>query len=268
MRTYNQSMSWASRRRFIYLTGTVIFLMVLFGGPLAIWYFTIPPTCTDGIQNQGETAVDKGGPCPILDERTLQPVAILWARSFSVRDGSYNAIAYIQNPNGGAGVMHAHYRFGLYDENNVLVAERFGDTFIMPGTITPVLEGRIDTGNRVVAHAYFQLTDPSLVWQRLQNPAAQIKVNNVELSDETTEPRLTATVVNNSVVDLTNISFTAVIFDPAGNAFAGSGTILPQLNAGDTAPVVFTWPDPFNIQTGRIDIIPIAAPIPSKPVQQ
>lgn len=253
-------MSWASRRRTTYLFGVIAFFVIVLGVPTAYWYFSIPPTCSDGIRNQGETAVDKGGPCFVLDERALQPYATLWARSFRIRDGSYNAVAYIQNPNQNAGVGTAHYRFGLYDPENVLVAEREGVMYIMPGATTPVLEAKIDAGNRIVAHTYFEFTEP-LVWERMANNATAITLNNKDLSNTSDVPRLTATVKNTSVASRTDVSFVAVVFDPAGNAFAASATSLAQLGADETSQIVFTWPDPFTIQPGRIDIIPLAAPM-------
>ena len=252
-------MSWASRRKAIYGTGVALFFATIIGVPLAYWYFTIPPTCTDGIQNQDETAIDRGGICPILDERALQPHATLWARSFRVRDGSYNAAAYIQNPNQNAGVRMARYRFGLYDAENILVAERDGTMFIMPGAITPVLESRIDVGNRIVARTYFQFLAP-LTWERMQNNALPVSVTNKELSNTFSEPRLSASVRNSSVADILNLSFIAVIFDPAGNAFAASATTMERLTPDVPAQIVFTWPDPFAVQSGRIDIISLVAP--------
>jgi len=252
-------MSWASRRRTSYLTGVIVFLAAVIGIPLGYWYFTIPTTCDDGIQNQGETAIDKGGPCLLLDERMLQPHAVLWARSFRVRDGSYNAAAYIENPNTEAGAAQVRYRFGLYDAENVLVAERYGSTYIMPGGITPVLEPRIDTGQRLVAHTYFTFTDP-IQWEHMRNSAGPISINNKEPTDVTSAPRLTADAKNTSVDDIENIGFIAVIFDPAGNAFAASATALPDLPAGSISKIVFTWPDPFAITVGRIDVTPLVAP--------
>lgn len=252
-------MSWASRRRALYLFGIIIFFSAVIGGPLAYKYFSIPPTCTDGIQNQDETTIDKGGPCLIVDERALQPYAVLWARSFRVRDGSYNAVAYIQNSNKDVGVRIAYYRFGLYDAQNILVAEREGVMYIMPGATTPVLEGRIDVGNRVVAHTYFEFTEP-FTWERMKNNALVISVNNKNITDASVAPRLAALAQNTSVAAQTNVSFVAVIFDPAGNAFAASATSLPRLEAGETSPIVFTWPDPFTILPGRIDVIPLMPP--------
>ena len=260
-------MSWASRRRTTYAAGVIAFFVIVLGGPLAYWYFSIPATCTDGIQNQNETAIDKGGICPVFDEAALQPQAILWARSFRVRDGSYNAAAYIQNPNQNAGVRAAHYHFGLYDAQNILIAEREGTTHVMPGAITPVLESRIDAGNRIVARTYFEFTEP-LTWERMKNNTLPLVITNKEISSTFTAPRLSATIKNSSVDDISNISLVAVIFDPAGNAFAASATTIQELGPDADSQIMFTWPDPFMIQSGRIDIIPVVAPSLSPPAQR
>lgn len=252
-------MSWASRRRTSYTLGVILFFAVVIGGPLAYWYLSVPPTCSDGIQNQGETSPDKGGPCFVLDESSLQQYALLWARSFRVRDGSYNAVAYIQNPNKEAGVRAARYRFGLYDAQNVLVAEREGTMYIMPGATTPVIEARIDAGNRIVAHTYFEFTAP-FTWERMKNNALAISVSNKDISNIAEAPRLSALTQNNAVVAQQDISFVAVVFDPAGNAFAASATSLQRLGAGEGSEIVFTWPDPFAIQPGKLDVIPLIAP--------
>lgn len=260
-------MSWASRRRTTYLSGVILFFLVVIGGPVAYAILSKPATCTDGKQDGGETDVDRGGPCPLLDPRYVQPYAILWARSFKVRDGVYTAVASIQNPNIDAGVVDAHYKFSLYDAQNILVAERLGDTFIMPGAVTPVVESRIDTGNRVVAHSYFAFTD-SVTWERMHNSATAISVDGKQLSGITDVPTLSAQAHNISVVDVQNPGFVAVVYDGGGNAFAASETRLDRLNAGASAQIVFTWPAAFAVQAGRIDIIPILPPIPaSAPLQ-
>src|SRR3989344_5108222 len=258
-------MSWASRRRTVYTLGIVLFFAVVIGVPLAVWLYE-PPTCFDGWRNQKETVVDKGGPCSILDERHLTPHAILWSRSFQVRqpgevnDGTYSAVAYIENPNEEAGVREVGYRLGLYDGRNVLVAERFGTTFIMPGGVTPVFEGTINTGNRIVARTYFEFTEP-LVWERMDNAAIALTIQNKSIFNTTAVPRLTAAVKNASVARITNPSFVAVVFDTAGNAFAASETLLTRIGADETREVVFTWPDAFNFTVGRLDILPLVSPV-------
>jgi hypothetical protein len=261
-------MSWAGRRKFLYLTGIFLFFLIVVGGPITYKILTIPQTCHDGKQDQGETSVDRGGPCLLLDDAYLQPHAILWARSFQVRDGSYNAVAYIQNPNANAGVAAANYQFALYDSQNVLIADRTGTTYIMPGGITPVFTAGIDTGNRIVAHTYFTLTDPSLTWERMSNPAAPISVTGKLLANADTVPQLTATAGNSAVSDIRNISFVAVVFDTGGNAINASATQIGDLAAGGQAQIGFTWPNPFTAMPGSEDIIPLMPPVPDPNAQR
>jgi len=251
-------MSWASRRRSIYLLGIGAFLVIIIGIP-AIQYIHRPATCTDGKQNQGETAPDRGGPCPVLDDGALSPASILWSRSFSIRNGLYSSVAYIVNDNAQAGVKSVGYRFGLYDERNVLVAERTGTMFIMPSSLTPVFEMNISTGNRAVAHTYLEFTEP-LVWERLKNEAAVIAVNNRKVLDVDSSPRITATAENVSVAPVLNMSFVTVVFDPSGNARASSMTSLSRLDAGEKQQITFTWPSRFIWPVGRIDIFPVVQP--------
>jgi hypothetical protein len=257
-----RTMSWASRRKTSYLLGIVLFFAVVIGGPLAYWYFSTPPTCYDGIKNQGETAIDKGGPCLALDPNTLQPHALLWARAFKVRDGVYNAVAYVENPNKDAGAPAVRYKFSLYDSQNALIAERVGTSFIMPGGITPIFASRIDTGNRIVVHTYFELQTP-IDWQRMSDVASNISIDGKALSDQDTTPRITGNAHNAAVEDIPNASFVAVAFDADGNAIAASQTATQNFAAGSALPLVFTWSDPFTQRVSRIDIIPVAAPTPA-----
>ena len=253
-------MSWASRRRVIYLTGVILFFTIVIGGPITYKILSIKPTCFDGKQNGGETAPDKGGPCLILDERYITPYAVMWARAFQVRNGSYTAVGYISNPNPDAGVAVAHYRFGLYDSQNILVAERTGTTYIMPGGITPVLVGGIDTGNREVVHTYLEIIDTSLLWKRMSNPASKIKITNQQISDSPVGLRVDARATNSGLDQVRNLNFVATVFDPVGNAFIASGTAVPTLQPDGQIDVSFTWPNAFPAPVGRIDIIPLLPP--------
>jgi hypothetical protein len=176
-----------------------------------------------------------------------------------VRGGLYSAVAYIENPNEGVGVRAVQYRFGLYDERNILVAERVGTTFIMPSAITPVFEGAISTGNRTVTRTYFEFTSP-LTWKHMINAAAVLTISNKAASAIESAPRLTAHVKNTSVAPILDPAFIAVIFDPAGNAFAASATTLSRLAPNEEGDIVFTWPDPFPQPVGRIDVLPFIVP--------
>src|SRR3989344_545003 len=124
------------------------------------------------------------------------------------------------------------------------------------GATTPVIEARINAGNRIVAHTYFEFTAP-FTWERMKNNATTISVNNKNISNIAEAPRLSALAQNNSVVAQTDISFVAVIGDPGGNACTASATSLERLNTGESSDIVFTCPDPFTIQPSRLKVIPI-----------
>lgn len=252
-------MSWAMRRRILYVIGVLVFLATITGIPLAI-ILDKDPTCFDGIQNQEETSPDHGGPCTLLDENSITPIANILARAFRVKDGTYAAVAYIENPNSGAGVEKVKYRLALYDSENVLVAERINTTPIMPGGITPVFEGGIDTGNRFAARTIFQFVEKP-VWMRMKNPASAVSITRDPIIDQGTTPRLNAKAENTSVADIRDLTFVAVIFDPAGNAFAASQTALERLNTKEKRDIAFTWPSPFEVTVGRIDIFPVHTPV-------
>jgi hypothetical protein len=246
----------------------IAFFLIAIGGPIIYKIVTIPLTCHDGKQNQGETSIDRGGPCLLLDERYLQPHAVLWARSFRVRDGSYNAVAYIQNPNPSAGVSSAAYTFSLYDSQNILIAERTGTTYIMPSGITPVFTAGISTGNRIVARTYFALTERALAWKRMSNPTSVLTFSGTQVLNPATVPQVQTIVHNNAVVDIPNLSFVTVVFDTTGNAINTSATALSRLAANSQSSIGFTWPEAFTLVPGKVDVIPLLPPIPDPHAQQ
>ena len=254
-------MSWAAERRAIYVTGILIFFAVVIGGPIAYKILTIAPTCHDGIQNHGETAIDRGGPCLLQNEADLLPYSIMWARSFAVRDGSYTAVAYIENPNKEAGVEEADYVFRLYDDQQVILAERKGKTYIMPGGVTPIFEAHLNTGQRTVVHTTFEFTNKPFVWEKMHPTNSQIAVSGTLMSNADTIPLLKATVANNSADNSPDLSFVAVVFDTVGNAMNASATHIPTIAGYAHKDISFSWPSPFALVVGSIDIVSLSEPL-------
>ena len=254
-------MSWAAERRAIYLTGILVFFAVVIGGPLAYKILTIAPTCHDGIQNHGETAIDRGGPCLLLNEADLLPYSVIWARAFAVRDGSYTAVAYIENPNKEAGVEEADYTFRLYDDQQIILAQRQGKTYIMPGGVTPIFETHLDTGQRTVVHTTFEFTNKPFVWEKMHPATDQVSVSSMLMSNTDSVPLLKAVVTNNSAIDSPDLSFVAVVFDTVGNAMNASATQVPAISGYAHKDISFSWPVPFALVVGSTDILPLAEPI-------
>jgi len=139
------SKRWANKMRAIYI-GAFLIIAGILSAPSVYRMLNPVPTCFDGVMNQGETAPDLGGPCHYLNPADLKTLSLQWARAFPVVHGLYSAVAYVENPNLFGGVRDAKYVFRLYDDRNVLIAERYGKTFVPPGTVIPIFEGNLKVG--------------------------------------------------------------------------------------------------------------------------
>jgi len=246
---------WAKRRKTLYALGLFLIFLSFLIPTVLIWLHE-PPTCFDGKQNQGETAVDMGGPCKRLDSRYLNKVKILWTRALRLRSGYYNSVTYLENPNATAGARQVPYIIRFYDDQGVLVGSRKGKTDIYPSKVFPVFDGAIDVGNRNIVRAIFEFTSEP-VWYRVdKTPMEGLKITDISLKKTRHALQLTAMAKNTTIDDKADISFVAVLFDKAGTAIATSKTYQPYIRAGKSKELTFTWPLTPKIPNS-VDIIPL-----------
>ena len=248
---------WARQMKILYGAIFWIFvalLLVLF----AIPFFKTTPTCSDGIQNQGETAPDKGGPCKALDERFLYPLSVRFVRVFPVKSDTYMALAYLDNPNKEAGIKKLFYKFNLYAEDGLLVAEKEGSTFILPETIIPIVESFQGLSKFKPVYATFSVTREPF-WEKMKNQTKGIEVNIKSVTTDK-KPRIDAEVTNLTINDFYKLHFIAIVYDKKGNAFAVSKTYLDRLKPGETKSFAFVWPNQFREDIGKIEIHSLIEP--------
>jgi hypothetical protein len=264
-------MTWAETRRLAYALGVLAFLL-LCASPFIYSYLATPPTCFDGLQNQGEEEVDKGGPCTVRAESTVLPVTVRFAKAFQTDPGVYSVIGYVENPNRDVGLRDAEYEFVLYDATGIFVAQRKGRVFIPPQAVVPVFEAKIGTGNQAPVRTDLTFT-PTSTWQKMERRVddlkigeakqegvvrTQCKVNEFDCTEDT-YPRVRASITNMGLETFTNLPVTAVVFDAAGNAIAASRTRLERLAPRQSSELVYTWNIPFATEVSRVDIIPVPA---------
>ncbi|MGC9602294.1 MAG: hypothetical protein ABSE76_00925 [Minisyncoccia bacterium] len=250
------ALTWSGRRQLLYY-GVGIIVLAALGALLWVIFFNVQPTCFDGKQDGGELGVDCGGPCALLCADTAHAPVLLWARAFQTGPASYTAAAYIQNNNIGAGAKNVAYSFQLFDANNNLVVERDGIIDLPPITTIPIIEPNIMVGNRTVAHVQFAFSNtPPAVWSKV--PASSIPTLSIaEQNLNTDASQLGATVVNDTLSDAQNITVAAVLFDNQGVARAASRSLIVDIPAKSSVPVVFTWQGGVpNIVRAEITILP------------
>ena len=217
-------MSWASKRRSKYI-GIIVVAMLVIIVPISFFILNKKPTCSDGKQNGRELGIDCGGICEKLCKIQISDPILIWSRSFKVADGVYNSVAYIENPNFNSGVIKISYTFKLFDDKNILIAERKGSTFISPNSVTPIFEGVVSTGYRVPVKTFFEF-DELPEWRQSKDERISLSVKDIILTGEDFSPRIDAVLSNSSIETIKDIEVVAIIFDLKDNAVAVSVHLL------------------------------------------
>jgi hypothetical protein len=251
-------MTWASKRQIFYTAIALAFLAFL--SFLIIYpHLNKAPTCTDGTQNGTETGIDCGGSCIRACTLQVDQISILWARTFRVVDGRYNAVAYLENHNRNAAVLKLHYRFRFADKDNLYIGSREGDTYVPPSGGFAVFEPAIGVGNSVPVYTTFEFTEMPIWLQVSQQKIDQLKVgiDQIALTTPDTAPKLTAVIKNNSLFQIPQVKIVALLYDASGNVVSASSTYLDVLEKSSSANLTFTWPEPFTAKVVSEEIIPI-----------
>ena len=233
---------WAFWRRVQYVIGAFVFFGLIWSG---IYYGFIyeASTCFDTKQNADERGIDCGGDCVRVCSFDVFPPKALWARSFKITDGQYNAVTYIENRNRTYATPEIKYTFSLYDADG-LIASRSGVTILPPDSVYPVFEGGISTGSRIPTQTFIELEEAD-IWQPAESGREQFIVESRELRDADTSPRLDALVHNTAITEAKDVEVVATIFDARGNALTTSRTMVPQFLGRASQNIVFTWPLPI-----------------------
>ncbi|HLP43710.1 MAG TPA: vWA domain-containing protein [Candidatus Nanoarchaeia archaeon] len=234
---------WSFRRKLIYLSLTIIVLLVIVIIP-TIFLIHEEPTCSDAKQNGDETGVDCGGSCELLCSFEAVNPTVLWSRAFRVTEDVYSAVAYIENQNSNSETW-APYTFRLYDAANSLIGSREGRTYIQKNKVIAVFEPNINTEGKIPARVSFEFSG-KLEWQRNFDVVPNLAITQKDLTGENTKPRIDATIENKSLETAENIELVAIVYDNKENAIAASRTFVDSLSKDQAIHVAFTWPQPFK----------------------
>ncbi len=247
-------MSWAAKRKALYFLGALLIVVLILIIPVYRLFHTTA-TCFDGIQNQGEEGVDCGGPCTALCRASELDPIVLWQQVFQITPGVYTAIAYVQNPNVNAEAFSVPYAFTFFDANSKLIGTSTGITLIPSGRQFSVIKTNISVARDIPTRTLFSFQG-AIHW-RVARPLPNIVADNILVSNVSTYPEVSASILNSSSDNLGQINVIAIVYDNSGNAFAASQTILDSLSQNSSVPVVFTWPRPFSNIVSHVEIIPI-----------
>ena len=240
---------WRLKRQLSYLS-MVIATIIIVG--IIVYFVDRPPaTCFDGKQNQNEIGVDCGGTCKRICAANVLPLKTVWVRPFEISPGLYSVMALIENPNLTQGVKKLSYTIKLFDQMGQLVKEIKGENEALPQNLFTIFESNISARQGEISRAFIDFDDNN-VWQEITDPKILLRVSQKSF-DNTSQPKLLATITNEMAEDLKNVRVIVVLSDADGNAFSTSATLvdfLPRLSKRD---IFFTWPESFPTNPTFID---------------
>ena len=244
--------SWAARNKFIYSSIAFVFISLVVGVPVFLFFYKAP-TCTDGRKNQNESGVDCGGSCPRLCPADFSPVAYVWERYQKIAPGLYSVLAYVENPNISVEASNVPYSFSLYDRDGTVITTRSGKTSIPAGKRFAIFESALTVKERVPVKATFEFTALPQ-WVRAEGQTLA-RVESSTIFNEGTFPRVEASIKNIGRSILRNLEAVAIVYNSEGNAIAFSRTTIDQVSPDDVEDIAFTWQEKFSSEQVRVDIL-------------
>jgi hypothetical protein len=251
--------SWSNTRQFTYGSIALFFVLLVLSVPVYYTFFDKAETCFDGLKNQDELEVDCGGMCQKACTQEAQDLLVSYERFFETSPKVFSLLASVENPNQGIYTTKARYVFRTYDEDNVLLNERFGTTYIAPNSTFPIMEYDIYLGERTPTKTVLSFINP-IDWQRGTWDEPNLTVSNIKVMEETSTPSIEALLNNNEVYEVKNIRVVIVIYDVSNNVIGTSQTVVERISPKESKEISFTWNKAFDSLTSRVDIFPRALP--------
>lgn len=240
------------------IVGTIVLVILIVLGVLSYSTLHKAPSCVDNTQNQGESGIDCGGPCPYLCTEQEQAPVVRFTQARTNANGTTDVIAYVDNTNQGAYARNVAYSVSLYGADHTLGAPiQKGTLDLPPGASVPVFLPNISSGNKPIVSAFLTIDPSTIKWQAGNDTRILPVVGSAMLGGTTASPRVTAVLNNPSAIALSNVKVILALFDTAGNVIDVSQTIVPSIPGQGSATATFTWNTPFASAPARVDVLPI-----------
>ncbi len=213
------------------------------------------PTCTDGKQDGSEIGVDCGVSCAYACTSQETPPVVTFSRAVSPQPGRTDFIAYISNTNANAGAEAASYTVILHSRTGSVLAQKTGTITLPPDSTVPLYIPALYQGSEIPAKPILSIDTNAIKWLKNVSQPVLPTPNDIQIQDGTS-PRIAATLSNPSTYPITDQIEIVTVFNSQNLPIAASQTVVPELQPKGTAPVVFTWNEPFPGKAVRAEILP------------
>jgi len=219
------------------ITFILIYCLIFFFLGWGVYKFIIyRPTCFDGKQNQGETAIDCGGPCPACEIVGVPEPQILEKIMLPATSNLSNLFIKLRNQSGKYGAESIEYRIKLRNFGGGVLKEFTRKDFLLPLQIKYLIIPNIEILAKDVVSIDFIIE--KIKWKEIAvSPDILSIIGERAHFSGKTEPGyilIEGNVINRGGVVLDAVSISSVIFDksqPVKSVAVGATnvyTLLPN----------------------------------------
>ncbi|MDD3498004.1 MAG: hypothetical protein PHH24_00665 [Candidatus Moranbacteria bacterium] len=234
----------------------IIFIYLMIFSAIGLFFYMVlkpNPTCFDGEQNQAEDGIDCGGPCqPCEKEIVVQEMEILEKYFVQGTGEFYDVMAKLDNPNNRYGAAKFYYEFNLVDKEGNSLANRRGESFILPGETKYVIELNLQSQ----VHPYtakFEIID--VAWEEFLNyEEPRLSIYNKNYAEESGKSEVFGLMKNESYFDFNSIEIDIILRDESGNPLALGKNEMRTISSQQERDFRVFWPYNFSREVRDIEI--------------
>lgn len=205
------------------------------------------PTCTDGVQNQGEIEIDCGGPyCTSCAVAKVRPLYLEnHVQAFHSSAGETVLFAEVVNPNETLGVQEFSYRFLVYNFYGDLIESIPGTNSIGPSErrylFAPNVSHNFDSIERVTLSIDAVEESKWILGEYFAHPTVVLTRQRFVI-DESGKMFIEGAIRNESSIYASEVTIIALVFDERGSELIGSQTLVRDLKSFSEKPFTVVFP--------------------------
>lgn len=240
------------------IAGIYLLLIVSMSTGIYFVFLKPPATCFDGRQNQDERGIDCGGICQAMCKENVValPVDIMEIAFVQSRNGQYDVLGKIHNPNDEIGASAFVYTFLLKDSAGKVLATRSGKSYILPQENKYLLEFNL-SGETEPATASLQISE--IEWERFSGFQAKPPVNIYQkrygpISSGAGFGEVYGLLVNESPYDFRSIIVRVILRDTSDKPLALNMTEMRTVKSREERDFRLVWPSAFPGTVEKIEM--------------
>ena len=229
------------------------FLLIIFGVGFMVYTigFAPAPSCYDNRQNQGEEAVDCGGPCGPCGIAQAQPLV---TRNVSITKAGegIGVAAEISNPNVNLGARSFEYTLRLIDDVGGVLAERNGTSYGYAGSVFYVVVPSLPFSIEQVARAEMSISNT--VWDEQEDfsrPTFEVVESNTTKDNFV---YVQGRVKNEESERYENVEVMALLYSNLGQLVGASKTTIAEVEPFGTESFSIPFPQELELYVPSFDV--------------